>query len=344
MRSRRRLIIGGAVLAVLLVLGAMVALRKLAPPEPARLLPSADAFVYADLRWVHRAGEKLPAIERSGDYSQFIQETGIDPETDLDEAALAMHYPVANGSKGQNFSPEEIRFSTVLRGRLQMDKLDRYLTRISAAHEDYRGITVYSVPLENRTLRVAMLSADLVATSNVDDPMVIRGIINRAKKLASPFAGPLLLRQYYRQIPLASPVWAIFRTDRMPEQELTLGGPFIGGSVKPVALVASVRYLGDWALHAQAFMRNESEAQQLSGEWNAMRAALTAGLAPQEGESPAENAALESFLQSSKIDAKGSKVTVTATVPTSLLRSLSGPATAAEGSGAAKPPADSRVH
>ncbi len=325
MRSRRRLLIGGAVVAVAVLLGSVVLLRKHAPPEPARLLPSADAFLYADARWLHRTGETLPAIERSAEYSRFISETGIDPEHDLEEAALALHYPAVG--RNSSFSSEEIRFSTVLRGKLQMDKLGAYLSRVSPSHEEYRGVTIYSLSLENRTLRVAMLATDLVATSNVDDPSVIRGIIDRAKKLASPFGGPQLLRQYYPDIQLASMAWGIFRTDRMPDQQLSLGGPFIGGSVKPLAVVASVRYLGNWALHVQAFTHSESDAQQLSGEWNAMRNALTAGLVPTEDGSAAsenENAAISKFLQSSKIEADGNKVTVKATIPSKLLRSVMG--------------------
>jgi len=40
--------------------------------------------------------------------------------------------------------------------------------------------------------------------------MVIRGIVDRSRKLASPFGGPALLRRYYKYVPLASLGWAIF--------------------------------------------------------------------------------------------------------------------------------------
>ncbi len=375
MRSRRRLLIGAVVVAVAVLLGCVVLLRKLAPPEPARLLPSADAFVYADARWLHRTGESLPAIERTAEYSRFVAETGIDPERDLDEAALALHYPAASVGPAapptNTFPAEKIRFSTVLRGRIQMDRLGTYLARVSASHQEYRGITIYALPLENRTLRVALLGTDLVATSNVDDPLVIRGIIDRSKKLASPFAGPQMLRQYYREIPLTSMAWGIFRTDRLPNQQLSLGGPFsgslIGGSVAPQVMVASVRYFGSWALHAQAFMRNDAEAQKLSGEWNATRDVLAAGLAPSAAgsagsgaggdagveagaEAGAENtnARIAEFLQSSKIEASGRKVTISATLPSALWRALVLPAVVTPVAPlkpeAVKPPRSSHVH
>ena len=92
-----------------------VELRKAAPPEPARLLPGADAFVYADFSWVRKAnaGKSLFAgshdpdshdsvshdsvshnpVSRDPDYERFIQETGFDFERDLDAVAFAVHYP-----------------------------------------------------------------------------------------------------------------------------------------------------------------------------------------------------------------------------------------------------------
>ena len=60
-------------------------------------------------------------------------------------------------------------------------------------------------------MRVAILGVDTVAASNLDDPLVIRGIIDRSRKLASPFGGPALLRQYYKEVPFASLGWAVFK-------------------------------------------------------------------------------------------------------------------------------------
>jgi len=46
-------------------------------------------------------------------------------------------------------------------------------------------------------------------------------MLDRSRKLASPFAGPWLLRNYYRRVPLASLCFAILRT--RPEMT-TMGG------------------------------------------------------------------------------------------------------------------------
>src|ERR1700686_867425 len=86
------------VLAVVVVAAAVtlaVQLRKHAPPEPARLLPGADAFFYLNLKSARKAnsGKELPSVSHEPGAELFIQETGFQFERDLDEAAFAIHYP-----------------------------------------------------------------------------------------------------------------------------------------------------------------------------------------------------------------------------------------------------------
>ena len=52
-----------------------------------------------------------------------------------------------------------------------------------------------------------------MAASNHDDPAVIRGMVDRSRRLASPFGGPALLRKYYKRVQLASPVWLVARVE-----------------------------------------------------------------------------------------------------------------------------------
>src|SRR5438309_8463618 len=106
MRIKRLLPVLFGFLIFVASLALIVQLRKHAPPEPARLLPGADAFVYADFAWARRAnGGKLafPGSQSLGsqslgsqnagsqgtvahdpEYERFIQETGFDFERDLD--------------------------------------------------------------------------------------------------------------------------------------------------------------------------------------------------------------------------------------------------------------------
>src|SRR5258708_39165564 len=78
-RFRRFRLLALSVLLVAAIVTVVVQLRKIAPPEGARLLPGADAFVYVDLQWARRATilTGLPQVQRSPDYERFVQDSGI---------------------------------------------------------------------------------------------------------------------------------------------------------------------------------------------------------------------------------------------------------------------------
>src|SRR5208282_840236 len=89
MRIRRTLPIVLAVVSVAAAVTLAVELRKNAPPEAARLLPGADAFLYANFGWVRKiSANPLPAVSHDPEYERFIQETGIEFERDLDAVAF----------------------------------------------------------------------------------------------------------------------------------------------------------------------------------------------------------------------------------------------------------------
>jgi hypothetical protein len=243
----------------------VVVLRKHAPPEPARLLPGADGFVYVNLKWVRRAhiAGQMPEVPHEAEYEQFIQATGFQFERDLDQAAFAIHYP-ATKPNAKLSAPETPRFSEVFVGRIVGERLRAYLAQISRSVENYGSVDIYSIPLEGRTLRVAILGFDTVAASNHDDPLVIRGIIDRSRKSASPFGGPALLRRYYKYVPLASLGWAIFRVDPADDLHPPSAVSFLFS--KPAAVVASLRYLGRVDFRAEAFTGSKDEAQRVTAQ------------------------------------------------------------------------------
>src|SRR3984957_19411826 len=197
MRIRRTLPIFLLVVLIAAAVVLAVQLRKHAPPEPARLLPGADAFVYVDLSWVRRgdSGQGIPPVSHDPEYERFIRETGFQFERDLDEAAFAIHYPHSWPGGGTGGDATEPRFSEVLKGEFHSERLTNYLRQIAQSVENYESVEIFTIRVEGRLLRVAVLTADSVAASNHDDPAVIRGMIDRSKRLASPFGGPALLRQ-----------------------------------------------------------------------------------------------------------------------------------------------------
>src|SRR5450432_621923 len=167
-RFRRFRLLALSVLLVAAVVTVVVELRKIAPPEAARLLPGADAFVYVNLQWARRATviTGLPKVSRTPEYERFIQETGIDFERDLEQAAFAVHYPAAGPNPAKSGSaPVPPRYSEVFVGHMDAARLGNYFRRIARSTDTEQGVEIYSIPLEDHILRAAILGPDTVALS-----------------------------------------------------------------------------------------------------------------------------------------------------------------------------------
>ena len=201
-RTRRTLWI---VAAVLVVLAAAVFLRSKAPPEAARLLPESDGIVYVNIKpfraFLHK---DLQPPRRVPEYQQFVDATGIDWEQDLDQAAIALHrMPDPNGPNGP------VAYSMVLVGKLTGQRLNAWLETHATSRESYAGHTIYSIPSEGRTVRVAQIGYDTIAASNFPTPEKIHAIIDRHRTAAWPLSGSTLLERHYHDVPLLSLAWGV---------------------------------------------------------------------------------------------------------------------------------------
>src|SRR5580698_7137952 len=219
-RTRRTLQI---VAAVLLVLAIAIFLRSKAPPEAARLLPESDGIVFFNLRPLRVLSlyKNMKAPSRAPEYQQFVDATGIDWERDLDEVAIALHrMPDPNGPNGP------VAYSLVLVGKLTGSKLNTWLDGHATARESYAGKTIYDIPSEGRTVRVAQIGYDMLAVSNTPTAEQIHSFIDRQRTAALPFAGSSLLAAHYHDVPLLSGLGhgadraAVFRERRHPRLRL----------------------------------------------------------------------------------------------------------------------------
>jgi len=193
------------VAAVLVVLAVAVFLRSKAPPEAARLLPESEGILYVNFRPIRTFFRKdLKPPERVPEYQQFIDATGIDWERDLDQAAIALHrMQDPNGPNGP------VAYSMVLVGKLTGPRLRTWLEAHAASRETYAGKTIYSIPSEGRTVRIAQIGYDRVAVSNYPTPEKIHSIIDRHRTAALPFAGSSLLSEHFHEVPLLSLAWGV---------------------------------------------------------------------------------------------------------------------------------------
>jgi len=321
MRTKRTLPVLIAVLAIAAAIVAIVQLRKRAPPEAVRLLPGADGFFYINLKWIRtfNATNQLPAVSRDPDYQKFVEETGFQFERDLEEAGFAVHYPSSWGG-ATGGSATEPRFSEIFVGKIDSGKLTAYLRKIAASVDNYRGFEIYNVPVEGRTVRVALLSYDSVVVSNHPDEKVIQGILERSRKLASPFGGPQFLRQYYKKVPFASLSWAILRVD--PAQAGSLGG-LTGWALlfpKPAVLVISGRYLRALHLRAEAFTQSENDARAITDQAGAFLSLFHSAEASIGTQGP--DVDVKAFFESLKVERSGDRAILTATVPPGFIKKV----------------------
>ena len=327
MRIRRTLPIVLAVVIVVAAVTLAVQLRKDAPPEPARLLPAADAFLYGNFSWIRKANTNgkplLPAYHES-EYEKFIQQTGFDFERDLESVAFAVHYPHDWPGGGTGGSAPEPRFSEVFIARFDVTRCAAYFKSMATSVETYNSVDIYSIPISGRTFRIAILNVDTVAASNHDDPAVIRGMVDRARRLASPFAGPAFLRRFYRHVQLASPVWIIARVE-------PTAPAFDGWSTvfpKSADLVISASYnplhlplrAGVLHLRAEAWTASKEDAVDITDKVNLFLSMFHS--AEVSVGSPAADADVKLFLDSLHVRQEDTRAVLLATVPAGVFRKL----------------------
>lgn len=258
------------------------------------------------------------------EYERFIQETGFDYERDLDAVAFAVHYPQNWPGGGTGGSAPEPRFSEVFVAHFDGTRCVAYLKRTAKSVENYHSVDIYSIPLAGRTFRIAILGVDTVAASNHDDPNVIRGMVDRSRRLASPFGGPAFLRRYYRRVQLASPVWVIARVEpNAPE--------FDGWSTvfpKPANVVISASYnplhlpLRTGVLHvrAEASTDSKEDAQAIADKLAVFLSIFHS--AEESVGSPGSDADLKTLFDSLHVRQEDSRAVLVATVPTGVFRKL----------------------
>jgi hypothetical protein len=315
MKHRRTKITLVVVAVILLLLAFAVYLRKKAPPEAARLLPESDGIVYLNLRPLRAAThfDQRP-VKHDPDYQKFIDATGIEFERDLDEVAFALHrMPNPSGANGP------VAFSEVFVGHFDGRKLTQYLNGVATSQESYAGHTIYTIPSEGRSVRVALVGYDIIAVSNTPTAEQIHSMLDRYRSAALPFSGSSLLTDHYEEVPLLSLAWGIGQ----------IGLPFgdsgnvnILGVRLPVTFdstfIASLRWTGALRLRLEEIAPTE-EAAAASAESVQTLVSLLRSAQPMLGPNAID---WKPLLDSVKIEHRKDRAVLNATLPLALLEKL----------------------
>jgi len=335
-----------------LALGAVVLLSAIAllfwqlsrPPAIARLLPEADAILFADLRPIRLAthlDHEIPP--RSPDYQHFVDSTGIVPERDLDQAAFALtRRPDPTGVNGP------VAYTELFAGRFDTTRLERYLATLTATTETYAGHTIFILhmmesapaaaapppsgataaprgPDAGRDLRLSVVRPGLLAVSNTPTPEQIHAILDHSRSGSVLSSAPSLLSERFPDVPRLSTIWAVGR----------LGLPFaedgrlsLLGLTLPIpadqSFVLSLRYVGVLRLRIEALTASPEAALEEAGALTSIAGIARSLSTAQPGTqlSPELTAALNSL----QIQPHGSRAVLTASLPVALARQLTGTA------------------
>jgi hypothetical protein len=317
-RTRRTLWI---VAAVLLVLAAAVFLRSKAPPEAARLLPESDGILYLNLKPVRSFFHNdLKPPHRAAEYQQFIDAVGIDPEHDLDEAAIALHRMAdPNGPNGP------VAYSMVLVGKLTGKRLNDWLDAHAVSRESYAGHTIYSVLSEGRTVRVAQIGYDSLAVSNTPTPEQIHSMLDRHRTAALPFAGSTLLAQHYHDVPLLSLAWGVgqlgmLSSDRGAISVFGLSLPLEDDSTIVASVTPALSLGGALNLKVEEIAATDEVAMSQAAQLATLVTVARGFTAPLSANTA--NNGLKQLLKTAGVTQKQNRVVVTATLTPSLLAGL----------------------
>jgi hypothetical protein len=314
MTHRRTKLSIAIVIVVLLLLAGAIYLRKEAPPEAARLLPESDGIVYFNLRPLRSATHfDLHPVQHSPEYQQFIDATGIQFERDLDEAAFALHR--MTNPRGPNGS---VAFSDVFVGHFDGRRLAQYLASIAPSQENYAGHTIYNIPSEGRTVRVALLGYDIVAVSNAPSPEQIHSMIDRYRTAALPFSGSSILSKHYSQVPLLSIAWGLGQI-ALP---LGANGPRVMGIRVPLQVdatfIASLTWIGKVHLRVEEIAPSDGAAADTTESLQTILT-LVKSMA-NTGVSEPFDADARTLINSIAVERHRNQAVLTATIPTGLLQ------------------------
>ena len=310
--------------AVLAVAFGIVLWTSHRPPQIARLLPEADAILYANLKPARLATHfDRSAPARSPEFQAFVDATGIVPERDLDEVAFALtRRSEPNGPNGP------VAYTEIFKGHFEVDRFSAYLAQQATAQERYAGHLIYSLPTgdagtpEPRALRVTVLRPGAIAASNAPTAEQMHVVIDRDRAGMLSGTTSSLLADRFPEVPALSTAWGIG----------SLGLPFAeSGHVALFGLdlplpaeqpmIASLRYLGVLRLRLVVLAPTPALAMQQTGALTGLLGLVHTLISSPGGTNPQIAAALNSIT----IAQTGARTVITADVPVDLLRQVTHP-------------------
>jgi hypothetical protein len=309
MLKKRNLLILVAFLLSFAVIGLEVYFYVSKPPMAAMLLPEGQTLIYVNLKPLHLFDlSKSAPIEPDAEYKQFVAQTGVQFERDLDAVAM---------SRRDTPDRSDVESSEIFVGRFDQERMKNYLSTLSSASEQYRNRTIYEILHEGHDVRVSILDATHVAVTNMGSREPMHGIIDRY--LTRHAAGPSLLDAFYDKVPTASVAWLIARIPNQPDNVQLPGG--FGLTLPPdTVAVTSLRYTGSLLLRADILAQSQAQAKQIVDSANTHLAVVRSIGQMIKTKGPDQD--IKAAFDSIQVEQKENVAVITATIPQSLLKKI----------------------
>ena len=213
----------------------------------------------------------------------------------------------------------------VLTGKLTGKRLKTWLDANATDREIYAGHTIYSVPSENRTVRVVQVGYDMIAVSNTPTAEQIHSIVDRHRTAALPFAGSTLLSQHFHDVPLLSAAWGIGQIG-LPFSEsgaikvLGLSLPLQADSTIIASITPGLPLANSVRLRVEEIAPDEDKAASQAASL-ATIVTLARGVTTELADN-GENNALRELLKTAEVSQKRNRVIGTATLSPAFFKQI----------------------
>jgi hypothetical protein len=310
MRKSRKILLGLALVLLVALIGGLVVYQRAAQtPQTMLLLPEGDLLLYGNLKPAHLFGlgkTTQPSPSNDPEYQDFVKQTGFQFERDLDEVAMSQRAPGSDSTDS----------SEIFVARFDQQRLIAWLQKLSNGSERYADKVIYSIPHEGHTVRVAILSPNRVAVTNIASAEPMHSIIDKSRNPSLAGKGPYLLENYHSRVPVASLAWLVYRTPANASPQLPGGLSF--DFLQNTVTVGSLRYTGSLQLTAEIFASSEAAATNVAESLSTFLS-LYRGVAQTigaKGTDPDVKAAIDSI----RIGHEGDRAIVNATIPPGFLQ------------------------
>jgi hypothetical protein len=301
-RAKKALLIGGIVLFLVAVTTAFTYHVVMRPGRSIYLLPDGNVMAYVNFAPMHFMNTDTSPFTAAPEYQQFVNETGLHVERDLDNIAISAN---ADGGLGGNVA-------IIVTGAFDQQRLSGYVQKQEGVQtETYGGKTIFSVPERGQTARFSVLDSKMAALTISPTAESMHAIIDKS---AGSGSAPYLFQNYYSDVPFGSAAWAIVRVPSSDVPASAPGGPNLN-FLKNSTTIISVRYTSSVRFRGEFIAENQADATNIFQALNGLLAMSKLAGGPRQND-PDVTAVMNSI----EVKQNGNHVVVSVVVPQDVIR------------------------